>query len=302
MNNSRLMMIGAGVAVLAAVFVTGVQRLLSAGPNADSTPAQVMSAKTDLPAGHRLDASDVEPKQAIVGTGPKAASTDARQLVGRTLSAPLRKGQVVRQEHLAAPGSGIDIASRIPAGHRALTVVLRDPMAATSLFPGALVDVLVTMDRGGSGSNRESVTHVAAERARVLALTDDASASRAASASGTTLTSSTSERRQAIKKVAVTLDVTAEQAAELELAASRGAVGLVVRPESDDATTAAMASTQGVAPNPPPAQAAPTATPAANTAVNAAKSSSRSTWEVIVIRGDERVKHDFPPRDGTQKP
>jgi hypothetical protein len=63
-----------------------------------------------------------------------------------------------------------------------------------------------------------------------------------------------------------------------------------------------MASTQGAAPNQPPVQAAPTATPAANTAVNAAKSSSRSTWEVIVIRGDERVKHDFPPRDGTQKP
>jgi Flp pilus assembly protein CpaB len=166
------------------------------------------------------------------------------------------------------------------------------------------VDVLVTMDRGGSGSNRETVTRVAAERARVLALADDTSAGRAAAVATRegTFALSTNERRQVIKKVAVTLDVTAEQAAELELAAGRGTVGLALRPESDDATTAAMASTQGVTPNQPPAQAAPTATPAANTAVNAAKSSSRSSWEVIVIRGDERVKHDFPPRDGNSTP
>jgi Flp pilus assembly protein CpaB len=304
MNNTRLLTIGACMAVLAAVLATGIQRLFGGGTNTESASGQVMCAKTELPAGHRLTEEDVEPRQATIGTGPKAASTEARQLVGRTLSAPLRKGQVVRQEHLAAKGSGMDIASQIPPGHRALTVVLRDPMAATSLFPGALVDVLVTMDRGGSGSNRETVTRVAAERARVLALADDTSAGRAAAGATRegTFALSTNERRQVIKKVAVTLDVTAEQAAELELAAGRGTVGLALRPESDDATTAAMASTQGVTPNQPPAQAAPTATPAANTAVNAAKSSSRSSWEVIVIRGDERVKHDFPPRDGNSTP
>ena len=308
MNNTRLLTIGAGMAVLAAVLATGVQRLWNGGPNPESASGQVMCAKTDLPAGHRLAEEDVEPKQAAIGTGPKAASTDARQLVGRTLSAPLRKGQVVRQEHLAAKGSGIDIASQIPAGHRALTVVLRDPMAATSLFPGALVDVLVTMDRGGSGSNRETVTRVAAERARVMALADDTSAGRAApapsapAAGGSSFALTTSERRQVIKKVAVTLDVTAEQAAELELAASHGTIGLALRPESDNAMMKSMASTQGIAANEPPAQAGALPTPTANTGVNATKSSSRSAWEVIVIRGDERVKHDFPSRDGNPTP
>ena len=180
MSNSRLLMIGAGIAVLAAVLASAVQRMLESGGNAETATAQVMAATTDLPAGRRLAATDLEPKQAALGSGPKAASTDSRQLVGRTLSTALRKGQVVRQEHLAAKGSGADIASQIAPGHRAVTVLLRDPVAATSLFPGAVVDVLVTMDRGGSGAAKESVTRVAAERARVLALADDSSAARAA--------------------------------------------------------------------------------------------------------------------------
>jgi len=294
MTNSRILMIGACVAVLAALLANGVQRMLGGGAP-DNPVGQVMCAKEDLPAGHRLTEADLEPRQAALGSGPKAASTDARPLVGRVLSAPARKGQVVRQDLLAAKGSGADIASQIAPGHRALTVVLRDPVAASSLFPGALVDVLVTMDRGGSGSSREAVTRVAAERARVLALADDSTASRAAPGEGIT----PSDRRPApIKKIAVTLDVTAEQATELELASSRGTVGLALRSESDTTSTRPSASTQDGAASPE----APPASPAAAPATVARAPARPTAWEVIVIRGDERVKHDFPARTGGSKP
>lgn len=290
MTNSRLLLIGACIAVLAAVLASAVQRLIGSDAGTDGAVAQVMSAKTELPAGHRLTAADLEPKQAAVGSGPKAASTDARALVGRTLTTGLRKGQVVRQEHLAAKGSGQDIAAQLPAGHRAITVVLRDPVAATSLFPGALVDVLVTMDRGGSGSTKEAFTRVAIERARVLALADDVTATRAAAAGEI---GSGSARTPQVKKVAVTLDVTAEQAAELELAGSRGIVGLALRPESDTLPAGSTAST----PTSASVEAAKT-----GAAAPSAASGRQGNWEVIVIRGDDRVKHDFPERAGSPKP
>lgn len=294
MTNSRILMIGALVAVLAALLANGVQRLLSGG--AEPASGQVVCAKAGLPAGHRLTEADLELRQAALGSGPKAASTDPRQLVGRMLAAAVRTGQVIRQDLLVVKGSGADIASQIPEGHRALTVVLRDPVAASSLFPGAVVDVLVTMDRGGAGSARETVTRVAAERARVLALTDDTSALRAAPAEGLT----TGDRRPApIKKIAVTLDVTAEQAADVELAGSRGTVGLAIRAESDMSSTRVSASSQDALGTPEAAPPSPTQTPAA-TAPRAATRSS--AWEVIVIRGDERVRHDFPPRAGNSKP
>ena len=298
MTNTRILTIAAGIAVLAAVLAAGVQRLLGAGASAESVTGQVMCAKTELPAGHRLVEGDLEPRQGNLGSGTRAASTEARQLIGRTLSAPMRTGQIIRQEHLAARGSGADIASQLPSGHRAITVVLRDPVAATSLFPGAWVDVLVTMDRGGPANKGDAITRVAIERARVLALADDGSAARAAAAANDIGTGS--ERRPVpIKKVAVTLDVTVAQAAELELAASRGTVGLAIRPESDTTSANGSATTQGMLGSAATGAASADRTASTGSAPPAA-SAKPATWDVIVIRGDERVKHDFPER--TTKP
>ena len=64
--------------------------------------------------------------------------------------------------------------------------MLRDPIAASSLFPGAMVDVLATVDKSGPGNAKESVTRTVIERAKVLALADDGSAPAYVSALGET--------------------------------------------------------------------------------------------------------------------
>jgi Flp pilus assembly protein CpaB len=302
MSNSRLLLIGACVAVLAAVLASGAQRLLGMGPSDGSTVTSVMAVKSDLPAGHRLSQDDLETVQGMIGTGTKVAATDAKPLIGRALALPLRKGQVVRQEHLAARGSGADIAAQLPAGHRALTVMLRDPIAASSLFPGAMVDVLATVDKAGPGSAKESVTRTVIERAKVLALADDA-ASRSPSQSDSVMASDRKPTQP--KKVAVTLDVTAEQAAELELAASRGTIGLALRSASDTGSGASQASNQNIAGTPasPLEGTRPPAQSQATTMTSARQGSGQPTvWGITVIRGDSTVKHEFPDRGAAKTP
>jgi Flp pilus assembly protein CpaB len=307
MSNSRLLLIGACVAVVAAVLAAGVQRLLGPGSPEGSAVTSVMAVTSDLPPGHRLTQDDLETVQGMIGSGAKVASTDAKPLIGRALAVPLRKGQIVRQEHLAARGSGADIAAQLPAGHRALTVMLRDPIAASSLFPGAMVDVLATVDKSGPGNVKESVTRTVIERAKVLALADDA-ATRSPGQSDSVMAS---DRRPAQpKKVAVTLGVTAEQAAELELAASRGTIGLALRAASDTGSGASQARNQNIAGNAAASSEgvrAPAPTPASAsvpTATTSARQGPAQTtmWGVTVIRGDSTVKHEFPDRGAAKTP
>jgi len=305
MSNSRLLLIGACVAVLAAVLAAGMQRLLGPGPSDGATVTTVMAVASDLPPGHRLSQEDLESVQGMIGSGSKVAATDAKPLIGRALAVPLRKGQIVRQEHLAARGSGADIAAQLPAGHRALTVMLRDPIAASSLFPGAMVDVLATVDKSGPGNAKESVTRTVIERAKVLALADDA-APRSPSQSDSVMAA---DRRPAQpKKVAVTLDVTAEQAAELELAASRGTIGLALRAASDTGSGSSQARNQNIAGSPSETGERPRASVPAPAAAPAATTSARqapaqpTTWAITVIRGDSTVKHEFPDRCADKTP
>lgn len=286
MSNSRLLLLGASVAVLAAVLAALVQRMFTPAGSDGSVVTTVQAARNDLPAGHRLVEGDLEPTEAPIGTGPKTAATEARPLVGRALATPARKGQVIRQEMLAARGSAADIAAQLPQGHRALTVMLRDPIAASSLFPGAVVDVLVTVDRTGAGNTKDSVTRTAIERARVLAITDDLSVARAAAASEGIAPAD--RRATPAKKVAVTLDVLAEQAAELELASSRGVITLALRASGDTGTSVPAGAPRG--------------SEAANAAAPASNQAQASVWEITIIRGDAVSREQFLDRGGARRP
>ena len=303
MSNSRLVAIGACIAVLAAALAAGVQWLMGGSGRVEEPNASVVVAKSDLSAGHRLVETDVE-VSVISGAGSlKGATRQPKTVVGRTLGAAVRKGQPLKQEDLAPRGTGADLVAQLPPGHRALTVVLRDPVAGTALFPGATVDVLVTMDRAGAGAVREAVTRTAIERARVLAVNDETGSARATPGSDGTQ-GQDRKPSSAVRKLAVTLDVTPEQAAQLELAASKGSIGLALRGAEDTSPSTASASTHALAGAP----AAPTAAPtdagrtAAPEPATKPTQSKPPTWDVTVIRGDDRVKHEFPERTPARTP
>jgi Flp pilus assembly protein CpaB len=219
--------------------------------------------------------------------GTKGDPSRPQRGLGRILAASPRKGQVIRDSDLAPQTSGEAIANQLPPGYRAITVTLRDNGPAVSLFPGAVVDVLATIEVQGPGnSQREMVTRTVLERGRVLAVNDEALGMKAPANTA----ASAIDRRTSTRKMTVTLAATPEQASAVEFASARGTIGIAVRADDDGTTAAATAPAPAPA---TPATGAQPAAPAAPAAAAASGSSSSQTWDVLVIRGKDTERHSF---------
>ena len=280
MQRNRLLFLGITAAIATWILVDGIQNYLNDGSDRRKVGQPIGIAAKDMSAGHRLVATDFDTEAA----GTKGDPSRPQRGLGRILAVSPRKGQVIRDTDLAPQTSGEAIANLLPPGYRAITVTLRDNGPAVSLFPGAIVDVLATVEVQGPGnSQREMVTRTVLERGRVLAVNDDALGMKAPANTA----ANAIDRRTSNRKMTVTLAATPEQASAVEFASARGTIGIAVRAE-DDGTTAAPAPTP--APAPAPATPAAGAQPAAPAA---AASSGSQTWDVLVIRGKDTERHSF---------
>ena len=304
MTNSRMLLVGLAVAAVAALLVGLLQSLSSPDPAGRGAGArQHIVAARDLPAGRKLAAQDLAWANAPEGADAGLASSS--EALGRALVAPLAKGQPLREANLTTRLSGAAIANLLPSGQRAITISLRDTGPEVVLYPGAMVDVLATFEvPGRSGAAREALTRTVLEAAQVLAVNDDA----VGAAEGV-------ERRNASRRLAVTLGVTPQQAADLELASSRATLGIALRSEQDRAaaqqpvspvaTTASVFGAEWlrepaaekvearVEPKPAPQAPAPVVAPP-QVAPAAPK---KAAWEVKVLGGDRVERTEFPAKD-----
>jgi pilus assembly protein CpaB len=251
-----------------------------------------VTASRDLPAGHRLTESDLD--QVEMASRPAGESLVASRAlaVGRTTAVALTKGQALRTGDLVGTGSGASIAGQLAPGMRAITVSLRDTGPEVVLYPGARVDMLATLERPGrTPEQRDTVTLTLLEGVRVLAVNDEAVGAKApADVPG--------DRRAASRKLTVTLAVTPEQAAQVELASSRGTVGIALRPDGDQSSVeggGASVTARSILGLPDPADEA--SKPAVLTAPapppQAPATPERPVWQVTVIRGDSTSTHEF---------
>jgi pilus assembly protein CpaB len=287
MQNSRLVLIGLAMAVVAALATQLLQSTLG-GENAGATDtARAVVAARNLAAGAQLTESDLE--LATVPAGSSAADGFASKtaLVGRSLGRALATGQLVREGDLSARASGATLGGELPAGTRAITITLRDNGPEVMLYPGARVDVLATMDSPPrSNGQRETVTRTVLEAARVVAVNDD-----------TVLAPGPNDDRRVSRRTTVTLAVSPQDAAEIELAGARGTLGLSLRSEKDGDTRSkspAEASTRDLF----AAEDAPTKLPAFAPAVTTAQPTPPAPpappkWEVTVIRGEATERLEF---------
>jgi len=289
-RSTRLIILAAAAAVTAAVLVNGLQQFLM-GREADAPRglAGRLVVATDLSAGHRLTETDVSPNPSWKAT-PEEIAALTRAVVGRPLARGLIKGQVLQDSDLAARGSGAALVGEIPPGSRAITVMLREAGPGVVLFPGATVDVLATVEvpaRGGAA--KETVTRVIVEGVRVLAVNTDAPSK----------TEEATERRSLPRRLTVTLLTSPTQANQIELASTKGMIGLTLRPEGDpNPAGVASATTQSLV----GVNATRTEMAAPSTSASAAPPPAAATggpppppvWEVTVVKGDESVRHTFP--------
>jgi pilus assembly protein CpaC len=185
-------------------------------------------ASKDLPAGHLIVAADLQSDRGVKDANGERVLSAGGAAEGRTLVAPIQKGQLIREDDLAARGSGEAIASQLEPGYRAITVTLRDAGPSVALYPGAMVDVLATLEVPIRGTTqKETITRTVLERSRVLAVNDEAVGTRTAVGN---------DRKSPTRRLSVTLAVTPDQAAQVELASTRGVIGITLRSADEGAT------------------------------------------------------------------
>ena len=249
---------------MAAILVYAVASKFSDSgtPTVRRTSQPMGYATRELPAGHLIVAADLQSDRGVKDSAGERVYSAGGAAEGRTLVTAVQKGQLIREDDLAARGSGEAIASQLEPGYRAITVTLRDTGPGVALYPGAMVDVLATLEVPIRGtSQKETITRTVLEGSRVLAVNDEAVGTRV-----------TSDRKQDQRRLSVTLAVTPDQAAQVELASTRGVIGITLR-SSDESAAGKGGSTPASANTVMGRQIQPTD----GTASSQGESSSRST-------------------------
>jgi pilus assembly protein CpaB len=132
-------------------------------------PVPVVVATADLRQGQRIGAKQASGALAIRQVperfAPADALADPRDAVGATLAAPVAAGGYLTAGALAAPSAdGAEPGAALAPGQRAVEVAVAGGEELTGAGPGALVDVVVTTERG-EGRGR---TYLALERVELL--------------------------------------------------------------------------------------------------------------------------------------
>jgi Flp pilus assembly protein CpaB len=109
----------------------------------------VVIARNNLPKHTQIAADDL--RVVRVPRGTKAAEgtvPSAPYAEGRIVTKAIKAGQVIREENLLGVGEGLpDLAERLPAGHRAVTIDVQGAeTGGEPLAEGDLVDISLTVE------------------------------------------------------------------------------------------------------------------------------------------------------------
>jgi len=222
MDRQKLLMIFGG-ALVSATLLTWL--LYSATSSAKQMKmVKVQAAGRDLSAGTRLRKGDLKTVSVPEKEQPKGVFLEEKAVIDRTLLFPVSANAPLTQNQFAAVGGIEGVAATIPPGKRAVSLPVTDATSAAGLImPRSHVDVVFTR----TGSMAEALSKVILEDIVVLSvgrITEVAATDpKAPAATATsTLTTATASR-------AVTLLMTPEEAAKMELAKNNGKIDLVLR-------------------------------------------------------------------------
>ncbi len=192
----------------------------------------VILASSDLPADRILRNGDVVSfpltREEFAKRKWPVMFGDARQLIGRTLKTPLKRGQPFALDCVYPEGTGPDLAEKIPPGLRAVTLnEMTEGAIPTGALPGSLVDIYFrTTPNEDTKPKIPEVTRLLVERAQILAIE---------APPGSVPTAA--DKKKAYPDT-VTLAVTPEQAMQLRVVQGRGELSLALRQPEDASTLA----------------------------------------------------------------
>lgn len=185
--------------------------------------AQVVVVIRDIPRGGLITSDVVRTREWRKEDVPQGALTKPEDSVERCALVPLAKGEVILEGKLASKGAGRGLAALVPSGMRAFTILAPHLASGVAGFvlPGNRVDVLLTINTfGDTDLNGGGITTTLLQKVEILAVDQRLDAP--------------SENKVDPKELrSVTLLVTPDQAAKLDLGQNRGTLHLSLRNPED---------------------------------------------------------------------
>ncbi|MBI3835252.1 MAG: Flp pilus assembly protein CpaB [Planctomycetes bacterium] len=231
-----LFLVGIAAAVSASVMIATIR----VAPAAVATQrgveeTQIIVASKSMAAMSIVDASSVSLRTIQANGAPKNCLHQPTDVIGKLLLVPIVEGQVFTSAFFADEKSGARLASGLGKGMRAVSVSLK-PEKAGLLYPGCVVDVLVSLNRPSKEgpSVKEAMAMTLLQSVQVLAIDDASVMTDATSADPSASETKTASRRDQRDRL-VTLVVNSNQAKALQLAAQYGAISLALRNPLDAA-------------------------------------------------------------------
>jgi pilus assembly protein CpaB len=217
MKNARPLLV-----ILISIVIGGAAVALAArwvATQATIATTQVVVAARDVDVGTRLRPDMVQVVAWPAGTPLKEAFDEPGKVVDRVVNAQILRGEPISATKLAAVGELGGLSAVLAEGRRAITVKVNEIVGVAGFaLPGNFVDVMVNTP---DDANR-AVSKIVLERILVLAVAQDVA---------------TGDTKPRLVN-AVTLEVTPQQAEQIDLARSIGSLSLVLRSQIDKTTTA----------------------------------------------------------------
>ncbi|MCD6423675.1 MAG: Flp pilus assembly protein CpaB [Elusimicrobia bacterium] len=244
MNKKFQILISVFAGIAAAILIAGYVNSLETKYKKAAKKVPVVITKKYIDAGEMISPEDVEVKLIPQEYLQPRAIQKAQDLLTEKgfllymAAVPLDKGEQVVGTKLFPLGQGTGVASVVPAGMRAVTIIMNRREVSKTLIPGNRVDILATFDYYDAKGKRHEETRTILQNVPVLAV--------GKAVIGTVREVRVKGKRSAARALAsveetesqipVSVAVTPAQAELLVLAKNKGAIDFVVRAVGDDNT------------------------------------------------------------------
>lgn len=233
-----LVLLGVVAAFCATLLMASLRAQPANAYNAEGpTSVQIVVAAEDLRPMTVIREEHLETREVPTEEAPHKAISESVTAVGRMLAVPVVKSQPVTHNLLVPEGSGPSVAGLLPAGGRAMSVMMTDHTGIRDLlYPGSTVDILASFRLpGGENTAGQALSTTLLQNIQVLAVDDHVVSGEPRTAEEAEEVSENARAKpvRETNKFLATVLVNTRQAEALQLAMEYGTISFALRNPTD---------------------------------------------------------------------